>query len=517
MAPRVAFGVGVVVLVTLVLYGAPVPRLSEELYLPLVRHTGNTAYLATDWTLRGPFAEHWVFDHAFGWLAAALPLPLFAWVGRLVSWSVLAWLLIRLGARLGAGTTIATTGICLWLVANQSFVGGDWMFGTFEAKTIGYCLLVAALLLATGRRVGWALALLGAAVSFHPGVGLWSGLGLGLTLLALPEPRRHARRWAPVGILLALPGVVGALSAGDFHSDRLTRFLVVEAVPYHADPLFGGTRLPGLQIIIHVGALVAMFAANWWWARRAGPAEAFAHRVLLGVQIVTMGAVVLAFVARGVHWWSFLVLSPMRVGPLIVALVFFVNIARQIAEVRSREHTRTWWRRRSWGLAVFALAIALVITAPLLAAPRMVARTIASWTHPDDEVSAFHWIRAHTPKTTSCVVPIDRQDAFMQSERPIVVNWQAIRYDDLNGWHRRVTELVGGDRYFSNPHAPGRIAGRRGGDLEAMRGAYNALSQRAIVSQAHKYHATCIVATTGYQLPIWHRIGRVRVYRLDHN
>ena len=267
-------------LFTLVLYGAPVPRLSEELYLPLVRHTGNAQYLGADWTLRGPFTEHWVFDHAFGWLAAAVPLPLFGWVGRLVSWSVLAWLLVKLGTRLGATVAAATAGIGLWLFANQAFIGGDWMLGTFEAKTVGYCFLVTALITAVDRRMAWTMVLLGATVSLHPGVGLWASIGLGLTLVVRPETRRAALCWAPVGVLVALPDIIGAAAAAGHQTADLARFLVIEAVPHHADPFFSGARLVGPQIIVHVVVLVVMFAANWWWTRRT-PAP-FAPRGLAG-------------------------------------------------------------------------------------------------------------------------------------------------------------------------------------------------------------------------------------------
>ena len=506
-------GSAVVLLVTLVLYGGPVPRLSEELYLPLVRHAGDPAYLAGDWTIRGPFTEHWVFNHVFGWLAAALPLRVFAWLGRIVAWSFLSWNLVRLGRRLGAGAGAATGGICLWLLANQAFVGSEWMLGTFEAKTVAYCFLVAALLAATRQRVALAMVLLGATVSLHPGVGLWAGLGLGLTLCALAETRRAALRWAPVGALVALPGVIGALAAADFRSADLTRFLVIEALPHHADPLFGGARLPGLQVLLHVTALVAMFAANWWWARRATPSSAFAHRVILGVQVVTMIAVGLAFVARAAHWWSFLLLSPLRVGPLMVALVFFLNLAREVAGPRRPDANRARRARRTFGLALAGAAIALAVSAPVFAAPRMVERTFAAWVHPDDEVAAFEWINAETPRSTRCLVPVDRQDAFMLGARPVVANWQAIRYDDLEEWHRRVAQLVGGDRYFTDPNAPGRIPGRRGGDLESLRGAYDALGQHQIEAIAHRYRADCIVATTRYRIPVWHRVGRVRVYR----
>ena len=32
----------------------------------------------------------------------------------------------------------------------------------------------------------------------------------------------------------------------------------------------------------------------------------------------------------------------------------------------------------------------------------------------------------------------------MRPERPLVINWQSIRYDDLEEWHRRVLQSVGG-------------------------------------------------------------------------
>ncbi len=506
----VAAGTVAVVAFALVLYGAPIPRLSEELYLPLARHTGDSSYLAGDWTMRGAFGEHWVFDHAFGWLAGAVPISIFGWVGRLVAWSLLAGLLVRLGRRLGASVPATIAGIGLWLFANQSPIGGEWMFGTFEAKTVGYCLLLGALVAAVDRRVGWAFVLLGATVSVHPGVGIWAGAGLGLTLLALRETRAAALRWSGVGLLVAIPGIVGALSAAQFSSVSLIRFVVLEAIPQHADPFFGGARLAGPQVVVRATVLVAMFGANWWWMRRA-PAQ-FPHRVLFGVQAVTMLACLLGVLARVVHWWSFLLFAPFRVGPLVVLLMFFLNLTREISTRRHADASRPWWTRPSWRLAAMGIALATFVTSPVIAGPRMMGRTYAAWTKPDPVADAFTWIRDHTPRSTRCVVPIDRQDAFLRTERPIVVSWQAIRYDDVGEWQRRVLQLVGGERYFRDPDAPGRIAGRRGADLESLRGAYDALSETAITRVAQRYRATCIVASTRYRLPVRHRSGDVRVY-----
>ena len=87
--------------VALLLYGGPVPRLSEELYLPLVRRVADSSYLAGDWTFAGEFGEHWLFDHLFAPLAGAVSISEFGWIGRLVFWPILGLLLIRIGNRLG--------------------------------------------------------------------------------------------------------------------------------------------------------------------------------------------------------------------------------------------------------------------------------------------------------------------------------------------------------------------------------------------------------------------------------
>ena len=136
----------------------------------------------------------------------------------------------------------------------------------------------------------------------------------------------------------------------------------------------------------------------------------------------------------------------------------------------------------------------------------MASRTLHAWFDDNGEATAFAWIRDHTPSSTRCVVPIDRQDAFAIAERPIVGNWQAIRYDALGEWKRRVDALVGGAAIAEQPPAAPD-------ELTALRTAYNQLTQRQISAVAQRYHANCIVATTRYSLPVWHQTHGVRVYR----
>jgi hypothetical protein len=136
----------------------------------------------------------------------------------------------------------------------------------------------------------------------------------------------------------------------------------------------------------------------------------------------------------------------------------------------------------------------------------MVQRNFEAWTATDHVADAFDWVRRHTPTSTRCIVPVDRQDAFDRAERPIVANWQAIPYDRLPEWKRRIDALVGGESYFegSGWH----------GDLDDLRAAYNRLSARQVTAIARRYGADCLVTQTDYPFPRLHREGDVSIYRL---
>jgi hypothetical protein len=103
-------------------------------------------------------------------------------------------------------------------------------------------------------------------------------------------------------------------------------------------------------------------------------------------------------------------------------------------------------------------------------------------------------------------VPVDRQDAYQLGERPVVATWQAIRYDDLPGWKRRIDALVGGPGFFG--------AEDRAADLGELRAAYDALTVEQITALARRFHADCVVATTTYPLPVIHRVGGTIIYRV---
>ena len=441
-----ALATACVVLVALVLYGAPVPRLSEELYLPLTRHVGDPSFLAGDWThagrVRGALGVHPPVRPA----RRAMPLAVFGWLGRLLSWTLLAWLLVRLGGRIGLPPMAAAAGIALWLVANQALIGGDWMFGTFEAKTVADILVVAALLAATRDRVALAIALLGVGFSLHPGLGGWAAFAGGAALLANPTTRHRALRWAPVGLLLAAPGCRGGAVVGQrldqprpLPRDRRAPVPPRPVLRRHAarrpagDPARGGARRDArderrLVPPIRPGSGAAV------------PRHVPDHGDHPGGHRVRRPADRRVAVPRAAAAAARAARDPARVLP-----------PARPPRARARGARRPTARggagvRRSSPRS--GSCSPLTVTSPLLAAPRMVERTVRAWIHHDDDADAFRWIAGHTPTSMRCVVPVDRQDAYERAQRPVVATWQAIRYDDVAGWKRRVDALVGGAGFF---------------------------------------------------------------------
>jgi hypothetical protein len=497
-----------VLAVTLLLYGSPVPRLSEELYLPLVRRVADPSYLRGDWTFGGDFSEHWLFDHLFAPLANVVSISAFGWIGRLVFWPLLGFLLVRLGTRFGLAIWPAAFAVVFFLLSNQAFVGSEWILGTFEAKTVAYVCFLGALLAVTRRRIPLALALIGLTVSFHPAVGLWSAFATGVALLALKDTRRTTLIWCWLAALLAAPGIIGALSAVGESSAALQRFVVLEAIPYHTDPFFGGKTLTWEQVVLHTAVLLGMLAFNLWMYTRSK--RDLTQRFFAVFQVAAAVPFALAYVARALHVWDFLRLMPLRSFPLVIPLVFFFQAFRYAHELATSEersgHRRRNGRRDARLVIAATLAIALLPTAPLLAAPRMVARNVEAWTRDDHIASAFDWVRENTPTDTRCIFPVDRQDSFDRAERPQVANWQAIPYDRLPEWKSRIDDLVGGPAYFEGADWHG--------DLPDLRAAYNRLTPPQIEAMATKYDVTCLVSETEYPFQLLHRDGPVHVYAL---
>lgn len=229
-----------IVLLFFLLAGWPPPDVNESHYLAKAKHYWNSAWCRGDHFLTSADA-HLVFYWTLGWLTRWLPLPAVAWVGRFVTWSLLAWAWQRLSyavvpARLAA---VASAGLVL-LFQYRFHMAGEWMVGGVEAKGFAYAFVLLAVEAMLRQRWNTAGVCLGAAMAFHPVVGGWSLVAAGCAWWSCGPLRPRVRSLLlglAGGLLLALPGLVPALLLNHGVSAEVAReanyIYVYQRLPHH--------------------------------------------------------------------------------------------------------------------------------------------------------------------------------------------------------------------------------------------------------------------------------------------
>jgi hypothetical protein len=223
------------------LHGAyPVPDSNEAHYLAKAKHYWNPAWCAGDFFLESADA-HQVFYWTFGWLTLWLTLEQTAWVGRVLTWLLLAWSWQCLSTAAVPRPWLSVLTAAVFVGLNENaHMAGEWVVGGIEAKGFAYALVFFALAsIVRGRwRMAWLL--LGAATAFHVLVGGWSMIAAAVAWVAIGKERPHLRAMLPavlVAAALALPSLYLGLaltSATDAETiAEANRIYVFERLPHH--------------------------------------------------------------------------------------------------------------------------------------------------------------------------------------------------------------------------------------------------------------------------------------------
>ncbi len=487
-----------------VLFGDHVPFINEYVYVVRLHAVAHPGYIPSDWSLSGSFGENLVFNTLLWPVARLLPIVAIAWIGRVVCWAALAALLVALMRRTGIGLLAGTLAVLAWMPWELRIVGGDWMFGTFEAKPLAYIAMLGAIVAALDRRVALAMLLGGAAVSLHPGVGVSVAPALAIALLVDATTRRAALRTLPLAALAAVPGVVGVVH--DMHgssADRdVYRFIAQDIYPFHMDPWYFGK--------LTFAALVAMALVNTWYAYSDRGTRGL--RLLAHFELVCALPTVLGVVAWETGRYEYLRFFPFRVFPVVVSL----GVAFTAAHALPR-----WWhaRRAASGPRLdtaTAIAAAVVLTVlvaavaqnPVREAGFLARRTLRDWTgHTDEQTElagAYHWVRDHTPAGSVVIAPPE-MDPHYDTERPQIATFGVPRWDAVAEWKRRILAQLG----------PSDTAARRALDHGTSIGdEYRALSPSRVQDLVRRYGARYLVTDRSYPFTLVDRNGKWRVYRL---
>ena len=230
------------------LHGAyPVPDSNEAHYLTKARHYWDPDWCAGDFFLESADA-HQVFYWTFGWLTLWLTLEQTAWVGRVMTWLLLAWSWQRLSIAAVPRPWLSVLTAAVFVGLNENaHMAGEWVVGGVEAKGFSYALVFFALAsIVQGRwRAAWLQ--LGAATALHVLVGGWAMIAAAVAWLASTvgqgssgTQRPPVRAMLPavlVAAALALPSLYLGLSlTGETDAETIAeanRIYVFERLPHH--------------------------------------------------------------------------------------------------------------------------------------------------------------------------------------------------------------------------------------------------------------------------------------------
>jgi hypothetical protein len=267
-----------ILLVFFIFAGWPAPDVNEAHYLGKAKHYWNPQWCPGDHFLDSADA-HLVFNWTFGWLTLVLPLPTVAWVGRALTWGLLAWAWQRLSYTLVPRRMMSLLSAALFLLLVQRLhMAGEWVVGGVEAKGFSFVLVLLALDAIVRDRWRRAWLMLGAASSFHVLIGGWSVVAAGVAWLVSGRDRPALVSMLPAlagGLLLALPGLIPGLAltwgtdadvvrqANEIYVfKRLPHHLVLHTLP----PLYITAKrfVLSTYILRHVTLIVAWTGLCWF-------------------------------------------------------------------------------------------------------------------------------------------------------------------------------------------------------------------------------------------------------------
>lgn len=470
-------------LVVLAFHGRPVPFGNESIYLLRL----GPYVPANDWSFAQTATEHWLFNFIFSIPANLLPLEIMGWAGRVVVWILCLAGLIKLGRNWKIPFWAIAFSISLWLAIGQSVVNAEWIFASFEAKTVAYFCLLFALDRFSNQKWIPASVLLGLAFSFHPAVGLWAIPAVGFALIAERIALRDLLKVVALTFLFSLPGIfplMGEQMGAQPASFDDWQFIVTKHMPFHFDPFYFskmGMVVLGMMLIFNVIALLK--------------SDSFALRFLRNFQIAIALFFMLGVILRVFEFYPLLRFMPMRLFPILTPLFFLFTAFYFAARLGQM------WKKI---IAAVFVVVTFGLLHPIDGGIGLLRETKADWiAKPNDLQRSLMWASQNTPADAVILTAPIGREFWHYSKRAQIVSYSYPRYDRLSEWRKRIADVTG------NVQITDRASSRQ--EIES---AFAGLSVTQIEEIKRNYSTTHLVSRTVYPFPVIFETETYRVYQL---
>lgn len=170
-------------LLTLINYWAFVPATNEENYLLWAAQSAQPEWIPGSFSATEFSGVRLLFERLFGKVIYHLGIENTVGIGRFLNYLAFAFPLAASFKELKFSKVQALFILQIFMVSKQSYYGGEWIFGGFEAKTVAYVFIFWALFYLLKERYKRAFLCLLGATWFHLLVGGWFALGVSFVLL----------------------------------------------------------------------------------------------------------------------------------------------------------------------------------------------------------------------------------------------------------------------------------------------------------------------------------------------
>lgn len=454
------------------------PAVNESHYIPKARHVWDASFAPNDLFLES-HDSHFLASLVAGLPATWLSFTSVAWLGRFASWALFAVAWVQLARAVRLPAIASPFALVTWhLGVFYGHWSGEWAMGGFEAKAIAYPLVLLGLARVLEDRWRAAWLFLAGAVAWHPLVGGWAGLSVGIVWLCLPDlVSRFRQQWTALvaAIAIGLVGVIPAATglAGENTIGRIvaSQVHVYFRLPHHMCSLtFEDARhmaaAGSVVLFLVAGMLYLSMKPDPKTAQNLSPSPLGNSRRLLQVAWVAIGFAVIGglidiFLTRSrpttasnllrFYWFRWAdVAVPLASSLVIWQFICNANASRLNPFGKPSLTTQAGNRT---GMAVAACVTLLaaglhvgqrwddrVPAADLLVVTSPGPIPVSTDDRYRDWLAVCEWIRENTPPDSLWLTPKFQQSFKWHAQRAEVVCWKDVPQDNasVHEWYRRV-------------------------------------------------------------------------------